>query len=87
MVDNQHRKISGYRDLTDREISAMNMVKQLEREVGALWRQVRDDVNSDSAALAVACDRLQEGFMWLVRAIARPTDQFRDDHGDRDATD
>jgi hypothetical protein len=84
-VDNQHRKISGYRELSEREISAMNEIKQLERETGALWRQVRDDVlESDPVALALACDRLQEGFMWFVRAVARPADQFRDGHDDRD---
>lgn len=84
-MDNQHRRISGYRELTEREVSAMNMIKQLEREVGALWRQVRDDVpESDPRALALACTQLQDGFMWFVRAVARPEDQFREPHRDGD---
>lgn len=31
MVENQHKKISGYRDLTEVEIAAMNRIKDAER--------------------------------------------------------
>lgn len=76
-MENQHRRISGYRDLTEREVALMNTIKGLGREVAELWLQVRDDVpDVDGHALDVARDRLQDGFMWFVRAVARPEDPF-----------
>ena len=36
MVENQHRKITGYRDLTEAEIAAMNKVKAMEAQVAEL---------------------------------------------------
>jgi hypothetical protein len=35
-MDNQHRKIKGYRDLSQVEIDAMNAVKEKAAEVGEL---------------------------------------------------
>lgn len=76
-MENQHREITGYRDLTDREVALMNTIKGLAREVAELWLQVRDDVpDVDLRALRVARTELQDGFMWFVRAVARPDDPF-----------
>jgi hypothetical protein len=77
MVDNQHKKITGYRDLTEFEIRMMNLVKTADREVAELWLQVRDDVTGvERRWLAVARAHFQEGFSALVRAIARPEDPY-----------
>lgn len=55
----------------------MNLIKSLEREVGELWLQVRDDVtDADVDCLVRARDQLRDGFMWFVRAVARPVDPF-----------
>lgn len=35
-MDNQHRKIKGYRELTEHEIAIMNTIKMLGAEVGSL---------------------------------------------------
>lgn len=76
-MENQHRQITGYRDLTAREVALMNTIKSLAREVSELWLQVRDDVqDADARALNVARTQLQDGFMWFVRAVARPDDPF-----------
>lgn len=40
-MDNQHQKISGYRDLTQTEIDLMNEAKALESSVLAFHRKVR----------------------------------------------
>nr|BFD42525.1 hypothetical protein FFPRI1PSEUD_40240 [Pseudomonas sp. FFPRI_1] len=37
-MDNQHKKITGCRDLTQSEIDGMNSIKALEAEVGELKR-------------------------------------------------
>lgn len=72
-MDNQHRKISGYRELDATEIDAMNRIKAKAEEVGALLAEAGHIPGIDGRALAIARTELQTGFMWAVRAIARPT--------------
>lgn len=40
-MDNQHKKITGYRDLTQAEIDGMNSIKALEADAGALFKQIQ----------------------------------------------
>ena len=72
-MDNQHRKITGYRDLSQAEIDLMNKVKaegdRLEYLVSTL--QATDDV--DQRWVAIGRTELQLGIMSLVRAVARPS--------------
>ena len=77
-MDNQHKKISGYRDLTEEEINMMNAAKALEAEVGALFRRMMADPNTDKRHLALARTNIQQGFMWMVRGVAQPVDSFED---------
>lgn len=72
-MDNQHQKISGYRDFTQAEIDAINAVKAKAEEVGQQVEALLDIPDIDKRALAIAKTELQTGFMWAVRAIARPT--------------
>lgn len=77
-MDNQHKLIKGYRDLTQGEIDAMNEAKALAEQVGALVAKldggvVSRDVDPDKRWLAIARTQLQQGFMALTRAIAKPT--------------
>lgn len=75
MVDNQHRLITGYRELNEDEIDAMNRVKMCEDEllgmVSALGKHHRGDVKPDPGWLAIAKTDLQKGFMALTRSIAK----------------
>lgn len=73
MVDNQHQKIKGYRDLSEVEIGAMNDCKLVAIEVGTLCDKVAGIENVDKRWLAIAKTDLQKGFMALVRSIAQPT--------------
>lgn len=75
MVDNQHQKISGYRDLTQEEIDLMNEVKEAEAQVGALWRRVQA-ADVDKRWAAIARTDLETGFSALVRSIAQPEPRF-----------
>jgi hypothetical protein len=72
MVDNQHKKIKGYRDLTEVEIGAMNDCKQVAVEIGILCDKVGTLTGIDQRWLAIARTDLQKGFMALVRSIAKP---------------
>jgi hypothetical protein len=72
MVENQHRQIKGYRDLTAIEINAMNDCKLVSIEVGILCDKVEAMEGVDKRWIAIAKTDLQKGFMSLIRAIARP---------------
>ena len=79
MVDNQHRKIKGYRDLSLEEISLMNEGKQLSESVREYIDKVDSlksssdvDKHPDRRSPSIAKTNLQTGFMWLIRSIAKP---------------
>lgn len=69
-MDNQHRKISGYRELSQEEIDAMNEIKALARTVGELIDKIQP--SADPRWLAIGKTELQQGFMALTRSIAKP---------------
>ncbi len=73
LMDNQHRKIEGYRELTQAEIDTMNYIKNMAKQVGGLVEDLeRDDILPDPRWLAIGKTHLQEGFMALTRAVAKP---------------
>jgi hypothetical protein len=72
-MENQHKQITGYRDLTQGEIDAMNEAKALAEEVGLLVENLRADGDLDQRWVSIGATHLQEGFMALVRSIAKPT--------------
>lgn len=78
-MDNQHQKITGYRDLQQSEIDAMNQVKGLANQVGELVQSFNGPVGEpggqffpDPEWLAIAKIQLQQGFMALTRSVAKP---------------
>ena len=72
MVDNQHQKITGYRDLTEVEIALMNEGKALAEQVGAFIGKLRTDTSLDQRWISIGATELQQGFMAVIRGIARP---------------
>ena len=75
-MDNQHKKLTGYRDLTQSEIDGMNSIKSLEADAGNLFKQIGEIEGVDPRLLSLAKTNLQQGFMWFVRSIAKPADPF-----------
>ncbi len=80
MVDNQHKKISGYRDLTVTEIDMMNELKDIEARLGHALTGLEDTVKAmapeDREAMrwvAMARTNLETGMMFAIKAVARPT--------------
>jgi len=77
-MDNQHKKIKGYRDLTQYEIDLMNKIKQKGVELGELIDEMSEisvqqvDNQLDSRWIGIGKTDLQKGIMALVRAVARP---------------
>lgn len=71
-MENQHKKIKGYRDLSEVEIGAMNDCKQVAIGVGILCDKVAGMSSVDHRWVAIAKTDLQKGFMALIRSIAKP---------------
>lgn len=69
-MENQHQKIKGYRDLSKSEIDTMNKIKEKAQEVGDLLESLR--AKGDDRWLVIAQTQLQQGFMALTRAVAKP---------------
>lgn len=82
-MDNQHQKITGYRELDQVEIDLMNEVKAHAEATRQLVLRVENAVLDRAAQhgslsepmswLVRGRTDLQVGYMKLVRAIARPT--------------
>lgn len=72
-MENQHQKITGYRDLSQEEIDAMNECKALAEQCGALVAKLQASAHKDQRWLSIGKTHLQEGFMALIRSIAQPT--------------
>jgi len=72
-MDNQHREIKGYRDLSRDEIDAMNEIKAVGEAVGVVVDKLRAADGLDQRWVSIGATDLQKGFMALVRAVAQPT--------------
>lgn len=75
-MENQHRMIQGYRDLTELEINYINQVKELELKAAVLWDAVNLNTDNDHRWAEIAKTHLEEGFSALVRSIAKPQSPF-----------
>ena len=83
-MENQHRKIKGYRELTQEEIDLMNDIKQIGNQMGDLIERLYEHQSSedDDAPtvtnpepyrwLAIGKTHIQQGLMALTRAVAKP---------------
>lgn len=71
-MENQHRKISGYRELSQEEIDTMNQVKNTAKLVGGMIDDLANTHGIDQRWLAIAKTDLQKGFMAATRAVAKP---------------
>lgn len=71
-MENQHHLIPGYRDLTQQEIDVIAEIKKNGNDLGEAIEVISQMPDVDNRALALARTNLQQGFMWLIRAVARP---------------
>lgn len=88
-MENQHRKITGYRELDQRDIDLMNEIKARGEELEVLIAKLRGDQigiasGNCSGEVMAACGaahrwisigetHLQQGLMALTRAVAKPS--------------
>ena len=71
-MKDQHKKIKGYRDLTQEEINLMNEVKVKGAELGALIEKLDGIPEIDKAWLSTGKIGIQQGLMAVTRSITKP---------------
>ena len=64
--------INGHRELTDKEISVINDIKDLADLIGQMIEEMEKTDGIDQRWLAIGKTDLQKGFMSVVRSIAKP---------------
>lgn len=72
-MENQHRQITGYRELSPDEIRLMNEIKAEGERLGNLIATLKQMPEVDQRWVSIARTDLQTGVMALVRAVAQPT--------------
>jgi len=86
-MENQHRKIKGYRELNQDEIDLVNEIKEKGQEINELINKCRaidvmegktgdrehDEVLDEAARWrSIARTHLQQGLMALTRSVTKP---------------
>lgn len=66
-------KIIGYRQMSDGEMAKMNEGKALAVQCGEWVERLLQDDSLDQRWVNIGATHLQEGFMCVLRGIARPT--------------
>lgn len=72
-MDNQHRQIKGYRDLSQAEIDLMNEIKAKGADIGELVDKLRKVEGLDQRWVSIGATDFQTGLMALTRSVAQPT--------------
>jgi hypothetical protein len=80
-VDNQHRMIPGYRDLSGGEIERMRAIKEMAGPIGTMLQALAAAARADGDRAAsryvdIARSHFEDGFIYAVKAVARPTDDL-----------
>ena len=72
-MENQHRQIKGYRELSQVEIDLMNEIKTKGAELGELVSKLRNTEGLDQRWVSIGATDFQTGLMALTRSAAQPT--------------
>ena len=86
-MKDQHKKIVGYRDLTQAEIDMKNEIALAESDVATLWQRAKDvvthhilsshdtkpeELHEAMRQASLARTHFEQAFMHLSRAVLRP---------------
>ena len=72
-MENQHRQIKGYREISQQEIDLMNEIKLKGAEIGLLVEKIKGLDTTDKRWCSIGQTDLQTGLMALTRSVAQPT--------------
>lgn len=65
-------KIKGYRTLSEMDLALINEGKELAIKIGAYCDRLAAINTTDKRWVSIGTTQLQQGFMALTRAVARP---------------
>ena len=68
--------VKGYRELTQSEVDLVNKIKDAEAAYAEVWREVKAHPGVDQRMVAEARTCVQDGTMWLSRAVFQPESPF-----------
>ncbi len=71
-MENQHRLIKGYKELSQEQINLMNTIKSKGAELLILIKQLEQDKETDKRWVSIGKTDLQTGFMALTRSVTKP---------------
>ena len=71
-MENQHRLIAGYSELDAEAIASINYVKGMAAALGEHLEKMGQNPKHDQRWLAIGRTHLQQGFMAVIRSIAKP---------------
>lgn len=71
-MDNQHRLIKGYKELSQEDIDKMNAIKAKGEDLYMLVEMLRADDTLDQRWISIGATHLQQGLMALTRGVAKP---------------
>ena len=71
-MDNQHRKIKGYKELTQEQIDLMNKIKIEGINIQKIINTLSSSDSIDKRWLAIGKTNLQQGLMAVTRSISKP---------------
>lgn len=72
-MNDQHTKIIGYRDLSQKELDAMNAIKDAGNALGALIEHLQTAEGLDQRFIALGKSDIQKGLAMVIRGIAQPS--------------
>lgn len=72
-MKDQHTKIIGYRDLSQKELDAMNAIKDAGNALGALIDDLQQQGGLDQRFIALGKSDIQKGLAMVIRGIAQPS--------------
>ena len=64
--------VAGYTDQTTDKVAIVNANKALEERIIRAAEAIRDTASMDGRMAALAITNIQQGFMWLNRAVFQP---------------
>jgi len=74
-MKDQHKQIKDYRELSKEETNLINEAKNLANACESFINMLdySTDIDIDKRSLALGKTNIQQGFMWVIRSIAKPT--------------
>lgn len=72
-MENQHRQITGYSELSQEEINLINEIKDVASKCGDLVDKIQNTDGVDYRWLHIGITDIQKGFMGLTRCVSKST--------------